>query len=136
MDRRHELLREESAHRLTDEVRGRDPSDAEPIGGLGCDGRLPGPGRATDEHDHREVELLQLTEAPESADGLEAFGLPEHLDGELLDVLELDALLASDLQTLLDPLRELVGAAERHPDRDESARHQPLRVRLVRRAEG
>src|SRR5439155_13399977 len=88
-----------------------------------------------DEHDDREVELLQLAEAPEAADRFEALVLAEHLDGELLDMLELDALLAPALQTHLDPLRQLVGAAERHPDCHERTRHQPLGIRLVRRPE-
>src|SRR5205814_9498181 len=60
VDRRHELAREERAHRLADEVRRRDARDPEPVRDLGRDGRLAGARRAADEDDHRQVELAQI----------------------------------------------------------------------------
>jgi hypothetical protein len=42
--------------------------DPEPVGRLGGDRRLAGPGRAADEDDHGQVELLQLAEAPQPVD--------------------------------------------------------------------
>ena len=49
VDRRHELLREERAHRLADRVGRGDARDAEAVGDLGRERRLAGPGRAADE---------------------------------------------------------------------------------------
>ena len=40
----------------------------EPVRGLGRDGRLAGAGRAADEDDDREVELLELAEAAEAVE--------------------------------------------------------------------
>ena len=53
VDRRHELLREEGAHRLPDEVGRGDARDPEPVGDLGRDRRLARAGAAADEQDHR-----------------------------------------------------------------------------------
>ncbi len=135
VDRRHELLGEERAHRLPDEVGRRDPRDPEPVRGLRRDGRLARAGRAADEDDHGQVELVQLTEAPEPADRLGALGVAEHLEGELLDPLEVRALLATLDEVLVDALRQLVRTSERDADRDEGAGHQALRVRMLGRAE-
>ena len=92
-------------------------------------------GRAPDEDDHRQIELLELTEAAEPPHRLRALLLAQHLDRELLDTLELDALLSALGQILVDPLRELVGPPERDADGDQRPRHQPFRVRVFRRAE-
>jgi hypothetical protein len=135
VDRRHELLREERAHRLADEVGGRDPGDPKPVGRLCCNRRLARSGRAPDEHDHRQVELLQLTQLAEPARRLGALGLAQDLDRQLAHALELDALLVTLGEILLDSLRQLVGTADRDTDGDEGASHQPFRVRVVRRAE-
>jgi cyclic 2,3-diphosphoglycerate synthetase len=59
----------------------------------------------------------------------------EHLHGELLEALELDALLGVLGEILLDPLRELIRTADRDADGDESPRHQAFRVRVLRAAE-
>src|SRR5919197_1744117 len=49
VDRRHQLLREEGAHRLTYEVGRRHPRDAQSVRGLGRNRRLTRAGRAADE---------------------------------------------------------------------------------------
>ena len=59
VDRRHEVLGQERAHRLADEVGRADARDPEPIGDLGRDRRLAGAGRAADQQDERQVELAQ-----------------------------------------------------------------------------
>ena len=66
---------------------------------------------------------MELPESPETANGLGPFLVAEDLDGELLHLLELDALLATVEEVLVDPLRQLVRPAERHTDCDEGARH-------------
>ena len=66
VDGRHELLREERAHRLADEVGRRDACDAEAVRGLRRDGRLPGARGAADEQQQRLVETL----AAHRADGV------------------------------------------------------------------
>src|SRR5207244_11645195 len=98
----------------------------------GRDGRLARAGGAADEDDQRQVEVLQLAEAAQAADRARPVRLAEHLDGELLETLELDALLAPVGEVLLDALRQLVGPPGRTPDRNQRPRHQPPRVRLAR----
>ena len=93
VDRRHELVREERAHRLADEVGRRDPRDPEPVGGVGRDGRLARAGGAADEQDDREVELLQLPEAPQPDDRRRALGLAEGLDRQLVEAVEVERLV-------------------------------------------
>src|SRR4051794_39797850 len=61
--RRHELPREEGAHRLSDEVRRGDARDAQAMRGLGGERRLARSRRAADEEEDREVEALQCLEA-------------------------------------------------------------------------
>ena len=108
--RGHELLREERADRLADEVRGRDARDPEAVRRLRRDGRLPGAGRAADEQDDRELERLQLGEPAELPHRAAAGLLTEHLDRELLEPLELDRTLVPVREVELDPARERVGA--------------------------
>ena len=67
VDRRHELLREEGAHRLPDEVGRGDARDAEAVGDLRGDRRLAGARAAADEQDHRQIELLEVAEAAAGA---------------------------------------------------------------------
>ena len=78
VDRRHELLREERAHRLADRVGRGDARDAEPVRDLGRDRRLAGPGGAADEEHDRQVELAERLEAPEQEDRVLALVLGEH----------------------------------------------------------
>src|SRR5581483_5646349 len=129
VDRRHELLREERAHRLADEVRGRDARDPEPIGELGRDGRLAGSGRAADEEDQRQVELAELPVAAEPAGRLRALVLAEHLAGELGEPLVVECLLAAFAEVGLDAQRELVRADGRDPGRHQRAGKEALGVR-------
>ena len=69
VDRRHELLREERAHRLADEVGRGHAGDPEPVGDVGRDGRLARARRAADEQDDRQVELVEVAVAAQAAHG-------------------------------------------------------------------
>src|SRR5207247_7838682 len=120
----------ERPHGLPNEVRRRYPGDTEAVGGFRGDRRFARAGRAADEDDHRQIELLKLAQAAEPPDRLRALLLAQHLDRELLDTIELDGLLPAVDQILVDPLRELVGPTERAANRDQRPRHQPLRVRV------
>src|SRR6266540_2019850 len=128
VDRRHELLREEGAHRLTDEVRRGHARDPEPVRDLGGDARLPGASGAADEHDDRPVELLELLEAEQLAHRLGAFFLAEHLDRELLEPVEVDHALVALGEVELEPARQHVRPLDRDAGRHERLRHQALRV--------
>ena len=109
VDRRHEVAREEGAHRLADEVGRRDARDPEAVGDLGRDRRLPGSRRPADQEDDWDLQLAQLLVAAEAAGGLCAFVLAEHVAGELFEPLEVDRLLPALRQVHLDALREVVG---------------------------
>src|SRR5579884_1922835 len=135
VDRRHELRREERAHRLPDEVGRRDAVDPEPVRDLDGDRRLARPGGAADQHDDRQVEVVELRQPAQPADGLDALGLAEHLAREHLEPLERDRPLACLGEVELDPARELVGLVGRHPGGDQRARHQALRIRELGVAE-
>ena len=95
VDRRHELRREERAHRLADEIGRADPRDPEPVGDLGRDRRLPGAGRAADQEDDRQVELAQRLVPSQAAECLRTLVLAEHLDRELFEAREVDRGLAA-----------------------------------------
>src|SRR5437763_14814644 len=135
MDRRHEVGGEERPDRLPDGIRRRHPGDPEAMRDLRRNGRLARAGRTAHEHDDRQVELLQVAVAPELADRVAAVRLAEHGDRELLEALELDALRTAFDELRVDAARELVGAHCGDADRDQRARHQTLRVRLVRAPE-
>src|SRR5262245_33331036 len=100
VDRRHELGAEEGPQRLADEVRRRDAGDSEPVGDLGRDRGLTRARRAADEDDERQVDLGEIAEAAQPADGLLALVLAEHVLGELLDPVELDRVLLAREQLL------------------------------------
>src|SRR5205823_10789628 len=69
------------------------------------------------------------------AHGRGAVALPENLEREHVQPLELERLLAPLAQILVDAPRELVRAHRPDTDRDERPRHQPFRVRLIGAAE-
>src|SRR5262249_6883716 len=77
----------------------------------------------------RDVERLQRRVTPQAIGGAPPLLLAEHLDGELLEALELERRLAAVGEVELDPARDAVGALGGHAGRDQSPRHQPLRVR-------
>ena len=129
VDRRHELVREERAHRLADEVRRGDARDPEPVRDLRRDRRLAGAGRAADEDDDRQVELAQLLVAAQLPQRLAALDLAEHLDGELLEPVELDDVAAALGEVVADAARERVRAIRRDADGHQRAGHQAARVR-------
>ena len=122
--------REERPHRLPDEVRRRDAVDPEPVRDLDRDRRFAGSRRASDQDDHRHIELLEIRQPSEPPDGPFALLVAEHLACEHVEPLEVAA--DGPLGEIdLDPPRELVGAIGRHAGRDQGARHQPLRIRQV-----
>ena len=126
-------LREERAHRLADEVGRRDARDPEPVRGLGRDRRLARAGRAADEQDDRQVELLELAVAAQPPDRLRALA-PRRAPRPRAPATRSSSTLARrGRSVLLDPLRQLVRAPERDADGDQRARHQALRVGELRR---
>ena len=130
MDRGHEVDREEGPHRLPHEVRGGDPRDTEAVGDFRRDGRLAGPGSATDQEDQRKIQPLQGAVAPEPTYGILPFVLGEHLGDQLVQMLLGEGLLlvlAHEL--LLDQPGELVGAHGPEPGPGQRLCHQALRVR-------
>ena len=135
VDRRHELRREERAHRLPDEVGRRDAVDPEPVRDLDRDRGLSRPGRAADHHDHRHVELLQVRQPTEPVDGALTLRLAEHLAREHVEPLERRRGLPRLGEVELDPPREPVRLVGRDARRDQRPRHQALRVRQVLVAE-
>ena len=121
--------REERAHRLADEVGRGDPRDPEPVRDLGGDGRLAGAGRAADQEDDRQVELLQRRgsaaagaiawrprsrRAPRPRAPRGGRGRPSSSP--------------RSARSSSSRARELVRALGRDAGRDQRARHQPLRV--------
>ena len=128
VDRRHERLGEERAHRLADEVGRRDAGDAEPVGRLGGDGRLARAGRAADEEQDRQVERVQRGVAAQAAHDVGALLVAEHLARELLDPVEVGGARVALGEVDLDPRRQLVRALDRDAGGDERPRHQALRV--------
>ena len=128
VDRRHELLREERAHRLADEVGGRDARDPQAVGDLRRHAGLPGAGAAADEDDDRQVELLELAVAPQPAHGVDALVLAQNVLGKLLQALEVDGGLARAPRDR--PRREgrAPTRARGQPCRNERPGEEPLRV--------
>jgi hypothetical protein len=127
--RRHELLREERAHRLPDEVRRRDSRDPEPVRDLGGERRLAGPGGAADEQHDRQIQVLERLHAAQTANRPARVRLAEDLDGELGEAVEVEAVGVSLLEIGVGPARELVRARQRQAGGCERPRHQPLRER-------
>ncbi len=132
VDRRHELLREERAHGLPDEVGRRDARDPEAVRDLGGERRLPGACGAADQDDDRHVEPLQVGEALQPADrplplllaeGLLGASTPSRFGSTV-------GTLRSARSTSIAP-RELVGAVRGDAHRDQRPRHHALRVREV-----
>ncbi len=95
---------------------------------LGRDGRLAGAGRTADEEQDRQVERLQGGEAPEACDHEGSLLLAQHLGSELLQPFERDGAGIAIRKIELELLGEQVRPLDRHADRDERPRHQPLRV--------
>jgi hypothetical protein len=118
VDCRHEVLREEGAHRLSDEVGGGDARDAEPVGDLGCDGGLAGTGRAADQQDDGQVEVVEAAEEAQPPDHLGALFFPPHSDRQLLQPFERGGAASGGGQIGLSRQRELVRLLGRHAARD------------------
>ena len=97
---------------------------------LGGDRRLAGAGRAADEHDQRQVERLQTSASRRKRSTARApSSAPSISRRERFEPVEVDGALAAFRQVDLEPARELVRTVGRHADRDQRARHQPLRIR-------
>src|SRR5581483_3767051 len=118
------------AHRLPDEGRRGNAGEAEPVGDLGGDGRLPRPCSAADQQDDRDVELLQLAVSPQPANRLHALVLAEHLLRQLFEPVEVDR-PPPLVQLRLDAERELVRPHRRHAGSHQRPGEEALRVREV-----
>ncbi len=129
VDRGHELFGEEGAHRLADDVGGRDAGDPEPVGDLRRHRRLPRPRCASDEQHERHVELPQSLQAPEGVDGLLVLVLGDDGGGDVEDTLGAGgAPLAAAPQLALDLAGQLVRPLGREPRAHERLGHQALGV--------
>jgi hypothetical protein len=102
---------------------------------LGGDSRLARPGRAADHDDDRHVQALQVRQPPQAPHGALALFVGEHLACEHVQTFDLERPLAALGEVELDPARQLVRRVRRDADRDQSARHHPLRIGEVRVAE-
>src|SRR6185312_14583012 len=129
VDRGHELLREEGAHRLPDEVCRGDARDPETVGDVRGDGRLAGAGGAADQQDDRQVELVEVLEAAQPAHRGRAVLLAERLPSQLLEPLERDRLAAALRQLRVGRQRDLVSPVGRDAGSHQRTRHQALRER-------
>ena len=67
----------------------------EPVRDLGGDRPLAGAGRAADQQDHGQIELLELVTAAQSLDRFVPFDRAEHLDRQLVQALQLDGALVT-----------------------------------------
>ena len=135
MDRRHELLGEERAHRLADEVGRRHAGDAQPVRNLGRDRRLAGAGRAADQHDQRHIERLEVGEPPQPLDGALAVIVAEVSRASSSRRARSTVRSRRSARSTSMPPREAVGAICRDSDGDQRSRHHPLRIRKLRIAE-
>ena len=90
---------------------------------------LPGPRRAADEQDDRDVELPQRVEPTQPPHRAAALGLAQHLRRELAEPVEVDAVGAARREVGVGTTGELVRARDRQPGRGERAGHQALRPR-------
>ena len=129
VDRRHEVLREEGAHGLADEVGRGDSRDPEPIGDLGRHGRFAGAGRAADQQDDRQVEVVEAAEEAQPPDHLGALLVPPHPDGKLLQPLERGGVAARGRQVGLRRQCQLVRPLGGDAGGDQRPREQALRER-------
>ena len=110
VNRRHELLREERAHRLPDEVGGRHAGDAEPMRRFRRDGRLARAGRSADEQQERLVEPLQRVDPAQPANGARRLLLADELGGELAQAVEVERQRAAFGKVAVRTARDQVGA--------------------------
>ena len=125
----HELLREERAHRLTDEVGGSDARDAEPVRDLRGYTRLSRACAAADKDDDRQIEGLQLAVTAQPAYRVDTFAHSQNVLRQFLEALEVDRGLAALLEIGLDAERDLPRLHRRQAGRHQRPGQQPLRVR-------
>ena len=133
VDRGMNSSREERAHRLADEVGRGDARDPEAVRDLGRDRRLARAGRAADEHDDRQVELVQLAVAAQPADGVAPSSLAEQSRASSSSR---SSRRSPRGRAARGPPRSAARARTRGrretPVADQRARHQALRVRAGR----